>query len=168
MDDLNLNSELHIDPTMLDVECLRQPELFMKWAEMEVEAHSDVERAKLRMDVIKSQIDKNVREDPAKYGLSKITEAAVTSAVLSSEEYRAAYTNFISAKENASLLDHAVRAFEQRKAMINNLIILHGQQYFAGPSVPHDLAASYQEYKEKKERNLTEAQGEKIRIRKKK
>ena len=33
----------------------------------------------------------------------------------------------------------AVYAFEQRKTSLENLVRLHGQQYFAGPKMPRDL-----------------------------
>jgi len=164
--ELNYAEELRIDPNLLDVECLRQPELFMEWAERATEAHADIERAKLRMDVKKATIDKEVREDPGKFGLSKVTEAAVQSAVLSSEEYREKNLDYIKAMSNAKLLDYAVRAFDQRKSMLNNLITLHGQQYFAGPKVPHDLPAEFLKHREKISKDTTAAQKGKARKRK--
>ena len=48
MDMIELEFDKKIDPEDLDVECLRIPETYMKWAERRVEARSAMDEAELR------------------------------------------------------------------------------------------------------------------------
>ena len=43
--------------------------------------------------------------------------------------------------QNLRVMLHSqlLKAFEQRKDALENLVRLHGQQYFAGPKIPRDL-----------------------------
>ena len=54
-------------------------------------------------------------------------------------EYRRKYTRWLDEKHRAEILQCAQKAFDQRKAALENLVKLYGMQYFAGPSEPRDL-----------------------------
>ena len=62
------------------------------------------------------------------------------------------------AKEQMIVLQYEVNMAESaknefsfsRKAALENLVILHGQQYFAGPKVPRDLSKEYQKKHDQK------------------
>jgi hypothetical protein len=41
-----------------------------------------------------------------------------------------------------------------RKAALENLVQLHGQQYFAGPKMPRDLKEEIRKHKEAQERSV--------------
>jgi len=43
---------------------------------------------------------------------------------------------------------------EQRKRMLELLVTLHGQEYFAGPSVPRNLIDAWKEAKKSKAEEL--------------
>lgn len=134
------DQDLAIDPDALDVEWLRQPARFMRYCELSAKARADVDRAKQNLDVIKATCDQAIRKNPAKYGLDKITEATVQSALFIDQSYKDGVTLLIQAQYEADLLAGAVRAFDQRKSALEGLVKLQGQGYFAAPSVPHDLA----------------------------
>jgi hypothetical protein len=57
---------------------------------------------------------------------------------------------YLQAKFEVDTCQGAVSAIEQRKSMIEALIKLHGQQYFAGPSIPRQL----NEEREKRSENV--------------
>jgi len=165
MDRNDFQDDLVIDPNELDVQAAKQGELFFKWAEKAALAKAKVDETKLRLEVCAAEVSSKVRTDPGKYGLSKVTEAGVETAVKESSEYREAYEDWIKARANSGLLDKAVEAMEQKKRMIEVLITLHGQSYFAGPAVPRNIAEAW--LKEKEGRGKRVVDKTKKRLRKK-
>jgi hypothetical protein len=140
--DLNeFETDKTIDPLQLDVEACQQPDLFFKWARQSVAARGEVDRTKLAVDVAEARAEAAIRDNPEKYGLMKVTEAAISAAVKIHPKCIEAQDHYLRAREVAGLLDAAREAMEQKKRMIEILVTLHGQQYFAGPSIPRDLAA---------------------------
>jgi len=149
MDTKKFERDRTIDPSRLDVEAVQQADIFFDWAEQAAAARAKMERRKFELDVLEAQLNLECREEPEKFGLPRVTEAAVTMAVKACDRYINAYDALLRARANSALFDKAVEAMEQKKRMIEVLITLHGQQYFAGPSTPRDLPASYREYRER-------------------
>ena len=157
--------DLHIDPDQLDVEAAMQGEIFFKWAERAVKARKVVDRAKLKMEVIASELASRIRKKPEKYKLEKVTETSVKATVETQEKYKDAQEEHLDAREDQLLLDKAVLAIEQKDRSLKQLIQLHGQEYFAGPSSPRSLTDAYmEETKKRKDRLIKKT---KIRKRKK-
>jgi len=157
-----------IDPSALDVECCKQADLFYKWCKRSILARSDMDHVKLKLEIIEAKLQMDCRKNPENFGVTKLTEAVVMAAVKCHAKYQKAYEEYLEAKENASLLEKAVFAMEQKKRMIENLITLHGQQYFAGPSVPRNLNECWMEHQKtiedkvnKKQATRTRRRGEK-------
>lgn len=137
---MNYEKDIEIDETSLDIEWLEQPKLFMQYSRHLADMRRRTDEMKQTLDVVKAEIDRDVREDPERFQITgKVTEGAITSAVLTNEAYKAAYQAFLDAKYEMDMAQSAVRAFEQRKDALENLVRLHGQQYFAGPQLPRDL-----------------------------
>jgi hypothetical protein len=152
------DKDLQIDVHQLDVEAAMQGELFFKWAERSAEATKARDRAKLALDVLEAELDSTIRQSPEEYGLSKVTEGAIQSAIKQIEEWQKAQKDYIEARSESALTDHAVSAMEQRKRMIEVLVTLHGQEYFAGPSVPRDLVSAFEQAREEREKDVTAKQ----------
>ena len=157
--DINqFHKDKNIDPGRLDIECIRQPDRFFFWAQAAVVASTELDRAKLHLDLLKVQLELECRQNPTDFGVVKPTEAAIDAAVKCHPKYQAANEAYNKAKSDSKLLDAAVATMEQKKRMLENLITLHGQQYFAGPSVPRDLVSEWKEHQEKLETNINEQQ----------
>ena len=60
--------------------------------------------------------------------------------MLATLKYKKANEEFLNAKYEVDVAQAAVVAMSQRKDALENLVRLHGQQYFAGPKVPHDIS----------------------------
>lgn len=148
--------DLEIDVSQLDVAAGMQAETFFKWAELSVAAKKEVDASKFRLDTLQAQLASRARTDPESFGIQKVTEAAIDVAVRTSAVYLEAYEVWLEAKAESALLDKAVEALEQKKAMIEKLIVLHGQQYFAGPSVPRDLVSAWETVKGKRAESVME------------
>ena len=156
MDRNEFEEDKHIDPSQLDVEACRQADVFFKWAEKAIDARAEADRLKFKHDVTETRIQLLCREHPEKYGIVKLTEASVQAAVKCNEDRIEQWEEYLKARRNSAMLDKAVEAMEMRKRMIEVLITLHGQKYFAGPSVPRDLVGAWQENQVKASARLME------------
>ncbi len=150
MNKSEFKQDLEIDPSQLDVEAAMQGELFFKWAERAAEARKRAEHSKFRLDILVATLGNDARRDPDSFGIQKVTEGSIDTAVKTSSEYQEAYEEWLETRSTAVILDKGVEAMEQKKRMIEVLITLHGQQYFAGPAVPRNLVEAWQEAKEKR------------------
>lgn len=146
---MNYDTDITIDETALDVEWLEQPRLMLKYARYAAECKKAVDQAKEKLELVCSQIDKNIRANPSDYGLVKPTDTAVKATIPLDEEYQEANKELIEAKFEADLAMNAVYAFNARKDALQNLVTLHGQRYFAGPKVPRDLTWERTEHDQK-------------------
>jgi hypothetical protein len=68
-------------------------------------------------------------------------------------EYTEASNRVIEAKYEAKVLAGVVKAIDARKTMLETLVKLHGQQYFAGPNVPRDLSHEAEKKRSQKKSN---------------
>ncbi len=161
-----LQIDREIDPEQLDVEIVKQPDIFLYWSEKYVIARSRRDRAEMQLELTRAKLDGECREQPELFGLKKVTEGAVKAAIECHQDTQDALDDVIDAKEEVNLLDKIVTALDQKKRMLELLVTLHGQTYFAGPSVPRNLGEQWKKYKDGVENSVKEAQKSRARIRK--
>jgi len=147
---MDYESDMYIDHDALDIECLDQPQMMMKYAKKLATLKLERDQLKEEVDLVRAEQDKAIREDPESFGLVKITETAINNTILTTKEYKSVMKEYLQAKFEVDTCQGAVSAIEQRKSMIEALIKLHGQQYFAGPSIPRQL----NEEREKRSENV--------------
>lgn len=140
---LNYEEDIKIDPTALDVEWLEQAELMRKYSKHSADMKKVMDEAKERLDFKKACIEMDIRNAPENYGLSKVTEGAIQSAILLQEEYQKLAKEYGDARYEYDVSVGAVRAMDQRKSALENLVKLLSASYFAGPQAPRNL---YQEH----------------------
>ncbi len=150
---MNYEQDTTIDQDALDVEWLEQPRLMMRYARLAAEARKHMEWAKENLDVARASLDQSIRTDPEKFGLDKVTESAIASAILIHKEFREAQDKFREAQYEFNMAQAAVRALDGKRDALENLVRLHGQQYFAGPKVPRDLSKEWEQKQRQKESN---------------
>ena len=166
------NKDIVIDPDQLDVEWLQQPTLFLKYSNKATQARKEADILKEKVDFLnesfkrvqmqaglRARSEEGTEAIKNKYGKDvKLVEKTFDAFAMEDEEVitiskelREAKLKLIDANEEAGLWDNASKAFDQRKKSLENLVYLHGQQYFAGPAVPRDLRQKNDDYlKEKK------------------
>lgn len=138
---INYEKDMYIDDDSLDIEILNQPELMVRYAQHAAELRSERDRLKEKLDLVKSQVEKDIRDDPESYDLEKTTDKVVESAVIRTEDYQLTLNEYLSAKYEADVAGGTVSAVDARKTSLELLVKLHGQQYFAGPKIPRDLTS---------------------------
>lgn len=136
---MSYESDMYIDQDALDVEWLHQPALMMKYTNLQANARREIDRQKEAVAVMKAQIGKDIRDDPDRYRIEKITDKVVEAAILLEERYQTINSELIDVQYEYQMLNGAVAAVEQRKAALEGMSKLLGLQYFAGPKVPRNL-----------------------------
>ena len=149
--------DISINPDALDVEWLRQPELFLEVSQEAAAARKAMDAAKENVDVVKADIDKEIRAKPYE---KKPTEAQIASEVLLHTAVGDAMAQYNKCRYEYDLLTAAVRAFDQRKAALENLVRLLGQEYFAGPAAPRNLGAEMAKAQTARRERVTDAMKE--------
>lgn len=147
---MNYDRDITINQDALDIEWLQQPRLMMKYGRYLAEAELELANAKQALDIKKAELDKNIRMYPEEYDIEKVTETAISNAILGNKGYKAAVDECNQCQYEYTMAKNAVKAFEHKKDALENLVRLFGQQYFAGPSVPRDLSKEYQKHEEQK------------------
>ena len=140
MKELNYEKDIFIDENQLDIEWLEQPSLMLKYCNHESQMEQNLDIEKTKLDLLKSELDSQIRKNPSDFGVEKITETVVLNAVIATEEYQEAYLTYLDVKFERDVAKNAVKAFSQRKDALENLVKLHGQSYFAGPRIPRNIS----------------------------
>ncbi len=145
MTNFNYEEEIRIDPDALDVEWLMQPTLFMKYGEALAEAEMEADNAKEKFDLVKAETDSDIRGNIEAYtgSTKKPTETQINTLVVQHPDYKKVLSVLNSTKSTVKILVMAVRAFEQRKVALENLVKLHGQSYFSSPQEGRDLKTEF-------------------------
>lgn len=143
MSEMNYREDIAIDPDQLDVACLEQPSMVFDYNEEYARAKRRAERAKANIDLVKAQCIADIRENFKEYGMAKYSETGAKSMAETMEEYIEAQEEYQEARYEQDVLSAAVKAFDHRKSMLQELVQLHGASYFAGPSVPRELSKEW-------------------------
>jgi len=147
---MNYEKDLKIDVDALDIEWAEQPGLMLKYTKIAAEARMELDESKERLGIVKAGVDLAIRSDPEKFGIVKITESAIQSALTLNIEIKGINTKCLKAAYELEMAQGAVRAMDQRKQALENLVKLHGLQYFAGPKIPRNLSQEYQKKQDQK------------------
>lgn len=149
----NFSEDVVIDNSALDVEWLEQPRLVASYSKLFADTKKEMDIVKDRVDFIKAKIDKSIRLNPEKYGISKVSENAIQNIIFLQEEYQEASNDLIEARYQNDLAKGMLQAIIDRKEALENLVRLHGMQYFAGPSIPRNLDKEWEAKQKQKNVN---------------
>jgi hypothetical protein len=153
---MNYEDDIKIDETSLDIEWLDHASKMMRYARHAATMRQRLDLAKETVDLVKAELDKDIRTNPEKYDIEKVTEAVVQNTILMQDRYKKANENFINVKYETDIAANAVRAFDARRDALENLVRLHGQQYFAGPSIPRDITWEREQMQKKADKVIAE------------
>lgn len=149
--------DISIDETALDIEWLRQSDLMRQYGQKVAELRLEMDQASEIVDIIYAELDKKIRDKPEDFNLGKITEGIVKSTITDHEDHKDAKRKFLKARYEYEMAKAAVTALEHKKEALKNLVILHGQQYFAGPTVPRILDEERQSFEERETKANTQS-----------
>lgn len=122
-----------IDEDNLDKEVIRQPALVGKYCDQVPDAKQEVDRAAAQMKLIEADLDAEIRADPEKFGLEKVTEAAIKSTIPGCKKFKDAQSAYLDAKHHLDALNSVLQALDSKRRSLDLLITLHGMNYFSSP-----------------------------------
>lgn len=138
---------MEIDPLRLDREWQMHPQEYYNWAKAAADAAAAYEQAKSALEVVRAEVDSDVRQDPAAYGLVKTTEDAIKAAIASHGAYTAARQKMLKALHEKDLAEAVVDALDHRRRALDALTQLYIRDYYSqdGPKpVPNETREEYE------------------------
>lgn len=157
---MGFERDMVIDVTALDVEWAEQSELAMKYGRLWAEAQDACSRAEEHIKFVRSQLIMRVTKDPQKYlgAGEKATDSKTEAYYRTHKDYIAAKDDWLNKLNELNLLTIAKNEISfTRKSALENLVTLHGQNYFAGPSVPRNLKEQMANHKAKRDATKKDA-----------
>jgi hypothetical protein len=172
------NMDREIDPDELDTEWFEHTNLFGDYSDAYAiaskkrdSARLEVERAKEKVDRIKSDLFLQIKNDPEAFDLEKATDSTTEACVKvqpqyinAMEEYYTAWETHNQAKYEAEVLGGSVKTMEQRRSSLEGAMRLMAMEYFVSPNEPKDDPKARQHIKkikrEKTRKKIMEAMDE--------
>lgn len=138
-----------IDINRLDEEWINQPKFYYKYSELLTDAKEKVERCKAQLEIanddrkaVRAKLHLRIRKNPKKYfgTADKPSETAIANRILTHPKYAKSQQkvykvneDLIKASKEVSTYYSAVFTLDHRKAALERLVSLHGQNYFSTP-----------------------------------
>jgi len=145
-DEYNIKEDAAIDPAQLDVCWLEQPNLVAKYGKALARAEMEAKQTAEDVKSIRSDIIIAISADPSPLGDGVKPTAPVVEAYYRQDaDYRRAKARMIKAEATAERLRQCINALYNRRTALENLVRLHGQEWFAGPRAPRDLVAEWEQ-----------------------
>jgi hypothetical protein len=127
---LDYEVDLNIDTLDLEIEWLKQPNLFFKYSSALAKAKKERRKAHVNMLAERARIRKKLMQEG-----SKVTEAILEEEVAAAEEW-----NIFKLKSyEEDLLEGAVSAMHQKRAALQNLVELLSLGYYSTPNEPKKM-----------------------------
>lgn len=159
--ELDFTKDMRIDETALDVEWLvTQGELARRYNTNYAKVCKQYNIAWEDVKTVRSELIKRANKDPMGCCMkTKPNKEDLESYYRTHKKYKIAKTRMIDVEYEKNMAEMAKNEINfTRKAALENAVILHGLNYFAGPKVPRNI------HKEssKRRKELNEANQEKI------
>lgn len=122
-------SVFQIDRQNLDEELATQPNNFHKAAIRAARASAAVLAAKAALEVVEAEVSLDIRRNPVKYKLDKITDKAIDFMTTLHLSYREALKAFHDARHEEDIAKAAVDALTHKGHSLRGLVYLTGAEY---------------------------------------
>lgn len=147
--------EFHqIDKSVLDDEWVSQLGMVRHYGYELAEAKREMEEAKTAVELLNANLSLRIRTRPRKYGLTKVTEAAIKDAiaveVLTSEEH----ANLLKAKDKVNVVAVATNTLEHRKKALEDIVYLTGIGYTGEPRAKKGTRQDVEDMKENRNNRM--------------
>ena len=127
--------DLKINKFDLETEWLNQPSLYFHYSKLAIDAKLEVDQAKEDLEFTKADLNLNIRSNPGNYNVEKVTNESVAAAMVCDVEYETRVREYNEARHAYETINAAVRAMEQRKSALENLVRLQLSGIHSTPKV---------------------------------
>lgn len=144
---MNYENDIRIDETALDIEWLEQASLAMKYGKHYAICRKKLAEAEERVKVVRAMLIAEANEDPQECcNKDKPNAADIEAYYRKHKKHKLAKEQWMEAQFELDMAEIAKNEISfTRKAALENLVRLHGQQYFAGPQIPRELSYEVQQ-----------------------
>lgn len=126
-----IDQDAQIDKLDLVNEMEVHAQMFAKWAGLLEQAQGDRDDAKDELELIAADFDSAIRAEPEDYGIERVTEGAIKSAILTQDQYREVKRKILDAERRVNAYTAAVRTMEHRKRMLEKMADLWLGGYYS-------------------------------------
>lgn len=130
----DLKARLHIDRNRLEEVAETHADLFFDSAVELEEAKERLALLENRASLAEAELLVQVKKDPLAYNLETASDKVAESIVKSDPTVQALRKDVADLKKEVAIRGRFLESLNQRKSMINDLVSLHGQSYFAKPT----------------------------------
>jgi len=154
MKNIDFAKDMKIDEGALDVELLNHVDLETKYISALSEARKDRDWAHEEVKTVRSELTRDAFDDPEKTigrdDGKPPTAAQVESYYRTHKDYKEAKEDFIEKEDRYNVLSDMKDAIHfTRTRMLENLVRLFSEEYFAGPRIPRNLKQERKSWDEK-------------------
>lgn len=136
----DFEQDIHLQKNALDDEWLNQAQKYHYYSKVAVEASAERDRVKLNVEVIEATVEREIRADPAKFGISdKVTEAVVKAALVLDQRVQDVKSVLLDAEKNLKLANAAQTTVGDLKKSLEYLTQLFLSNYWAEPRMPKQI-----------------------------
>jgi len=130
-------NDFRIDKLNLDMECIRQAELYKEYSDNLASAVFNRDKCKEELAVLKAEVDSEIRADPSEYGFesARPTEAAILNTVIQDSRVVKKTEEFLELSHQVNILTGSKGAMEQKKTALELIVKLYVSGYWADPHV---------------------------------
>lgn len=153
---MNFEKDILIDEGALEVEWVNQPALAMQYGIYLARAYRTFQKAEENVKLVRAELIKLLIDDPDEYVETgtKITGPIIESFYRNHVRHKDAKNEWVEAQYELKIAEIAQKEISTtRKAALQNLVTLHGQNYFAGPTLPRDITFEVRKRNETSEGN---------------
>ena len=124
-----------LDPNKLEIDWILQPKLMREATDRRASVIYDIGEKKAEIEVKHAELKYDVRTNPETWGLEKVTEGAIQDCLADHEELLELNSELRKLEHQKELLKGLIDSLGDRKSALENLVKLHGQDYFSVPYV---------------------------------
>lgn len=139
MTERDLQQDIFLQKNCLDDEWLEQARKYYYYAAAAVEAAAAKDRLKFQCDTMEAKVESEIRKNPERFGVDKITDSSVKAAMLSDDRIQDARKDLLNADKEMKLLQVAERTIGDMKKSLEKLTDLFLSNYWAEPRPPKQI-----------------------------
>jgi hypothetical protein len=139
---MNYEDDIRIDDSALDVEWCEQANLSMRYGKHYAECRKALTLSEEKIKIVRAELIKLANQDPDRYLGSGVKPTApnIEAFYRNHVRHKAAKDEWVEAQYELNMAEVAKNEISfTRKAALEALVTLHGQNYFAGPKMPRNL-----------------------------
>lgn len=137
--------DMLIEKFDLPMEWERQPQLYLHWAEEAVFAQTERDSISSQVDLLRAQLDSDIRLHPAEYGFVdgdqnaiKPTEPAIKACILQQPNFKEKSEELASATQTVNIMNAAKAGMDHKRRALTSLTELQIAGFYGSNTAPSE------------------------------